>query len=160
MKLRVLAIITSTFLTIGTVSAGPFEDGVAADNRGDYANALSIFRRLAEGGDANAQLRLSMMYGRGRGVSKNSTEEVKWLRSAARKWNAQAQSNLGVAYTKGQGVVQDCVWAYAWFSISAQAGNEAAMTNRNTAEKRMTPKQISDAKKFAMECQQRLWECN
>lgn len=100
------------------------------------------------------------MYGTGRGVSKNSTEEVKWLRAAARKGNPQAQSNLGVAYNKGQGVAQGYVRAYAWFSISAQAGNGAAMTNQNMAKKRMTPKQISDAQKLAIECQQRLWECN
>ena len=160
MKLRFLAIATFTFLTMGTVLAGPFEDGVAADNRGDYAIALSIFRRLAAGGDANAQLRLSMMYDRGRGVSRNSTEELKWLRAAARKGNAQAQSNLGVAYTKGQGVVQDDVRAYAWFSISAQAGNEAAMTNRNVVEKRMTPKQIADAQQLTLVCLQRLWKCD
>ena len=33
-------------------NAGPYEDGVAAYNRGDYATALKIWRPFAEKGDA------------------------------------------------------------------------------------------------------------
>jgi hypothetical protein len=41
-----------------TAVAGPFEDGVAAYQRGDYATALRLLRPLAEHGNANAQFNL------------------------------------------------------------------------------------------------------
>jgi hypothetical protein len=39
----------------GAAVAGPFEDGVAAYQRGDYATALQLLRPLAERGNAEAQ---------------------------------------------------------------------------------------------------------
>jgi TPR repeat protein len=39
----------------GTAVAGPFRDGVAAYNRGDFAEALKWFSKAAEQGDAFAQ---------------------------------------------------------------------------------------------------------
>jgi hypothetical protein len=35
--------------------AGPWEDGMAAYNRGDYVPAIRVFRALAEQGNAKAQ---------------------------------------------------------------------------------------------------------
>ena len=35
--------------------AGPWEDGMAAYNRGDYAPAMQVFRPLAQQGNARAQ---------------------------------------------------------------------------------------------------------
>jgi hypothetical protein len=36
----------------GSVAAGPFEDGQAADKRGDYATAMRLWRPLANQGNA------------------------------------------------------------------------------------------------------------
>ena len=44
----------------GTASAGPFEDGVEALRRGDYATAARLLGPLAEKGDTRAQLALGV----------------------------------------------------------------------------------------------------
>ena len=139
----------------GGVSASPYDDGVAALDRGDNATAFTLLRPLAGQGDANAQFRLSLMYGAGRGVPKNDGESLKWLRLAAQRGSVEAQSNLGVAYSKGRGVMQDEVRAYAWFSISASAGNPDAVSNRDVVARRMTPLQIAQAQQWALQCHER-----
>jgi hypothetical protein len=133
--------------------AGTFEEGVAAQDRGDYTTAFSAFRQLALQGDAASQFRLSLLYNTGRGVQPDRKEAWRWLLQAAQRGNAQAQSNLGVAYSKGRGVAQDPVKAYAWFSLAAQSGSTDALTNRDVAAARMTPQQLAQAKAIAQECQ-------
>ena len=74
---------TALLLSVGTTWAGPFEDGVAAHNRGDYANALRIYRSLAAQGYARAQSGLGYMYGTGQGIRRDYAEALKWYRLAA-----------------------------------------------------------------------------
>jgi uncharacterized protein len=45
--------------------AGAFEEGAAAYERQDYAEALRLFRPLAEQGEAPAQFNLGLMYAHG-----------------------------------------------------------------------------------------------
>jgi TPR repeat protein len=58
----------------GSVTAGPFEDIVAASaayEKGDYATVLRLGRPFAEQGNAGAQLMLAYIYYHGLGVPKN-----------------------------------------------------------------------------------------
>ena len=48
--------------------AGPFENAIAAAQRGDYATAVRLWRPLAEQGNAPAQFHLGFMHGMGQGV--------------------------------------------------------------------------------------------
>jgi TPR repeat protein len=78
-----------------TAWAGPFEDGMAAYDRKDYATSLRIFRTMAAQGDTSAQYNLGVMYDNGRGVAQDYTEAVKWYRLAAAQGHAShAQYNL------------------------------------------------------------------
>ncbi|MER9429859.1 tetratricopeptide repeat protein [Mesorhizobium sp. M0408] len=63
--------------------AGPFEDGVAADKHGDYAEAAKLYRLAADQGHAQAQYNLGHMAGNGQGVPQNYAEAMKWFRLAA-----------------------------------------------------------------------------
>ena len=72
------------------VAAGPFEDAVAANEKGDHATGLRLLRELADRGDARAQLKLGGMYDDGRGVAQNDAEALKWYRLAADQGNANA----------------------------------------------------------------------
>jgi hypothetical protein len=45
----------------------------------------------------------------------------------------------------------DYIEAHMWFSISAATGNEASMANLKYAETLMTPDQVSEAKRRAIE---------
>jgi TPR repeat protein len=74
--------------------AGPWEDGMAAYNRGDYVPAMQLVRPLAQGGNAKAQALLGMMYRRGEGVAKNSARAFMWLSRAAHRGDREAQVQL------------------------------------------------------------------
>jgi TPR repeat protein len=63
--------------------AGPWEDGMASYNRGDYVPAIRLFRPLAEQGNAKAQSLLGVMYRRGEGVARSSVRAFIWFSRAA-----------------------------------------------------------------------------
>src|SRR5881227_252799 len=63
--------------------AGPYEDGKAALDRGDYSTAVRLFRLLGDGGSAAAQNNLGSMYERGQGLPQDYGEALKWYRKAA-----------------------------------------------------------------------------
>ena len=76
-------------------NAGPFEDGLAAYQRGYYAAALKFWRPLAEQGDARAQKSLGVIYAQGLGVyaqglgvPQDDAEAAKWHQLA----NAQVST--------------------------------------------------------------------
>jgi uncharacterized protein len=69
----------------GSVAAGPYEDGIAAYEKGDYATALSLMRPLAEQGNADAQHSLGVMYNDGQGVPQDYAAAVSWYRKAAER---------------------------------------------------------------------------
>ncbi len=123
---RILAGIILSLMLTGAAVAGPFEEGVAAHDRGDYATAVRLMRPLAEQGDTAAQNNLGLMYSNGQGVPQDYAEAMKWYRIAAEQGDATGQSNLGFMYAKGQGVPQDYVKALKWYRLAAQQGADAA----------------------------------
>ena len=74
--------------------AGPWEDGMASHNRGDYVPAMALFRPLAAAGNAKAQTVLGTMYHRGQGVARNSLRAFVWFSSAAARGDARAKAGL------------------------------------------------------------------
>ncbi len=120
---RILAGVVLSLMLTGGAAAGPFEDGLAAYNRGDYATALRLWRPLAEGGIATTQYNLGVMYAKGQGVRQDDAEAVKWYRLAAKQGHARAQYNLGVMYNEGRGVPQDYAEAVKWYRLAAKQGN-------------------------------------
>jgi TPR repeat protein len=77
-----------------TAFAGPWEDGMAAYNRGDYLPAIRVFRTLAEQGNAKAQNVLGVMFRKGEGVPKNPARAHMWLSFAAARGDARAKAEL------------------------------------------------------------------
>src|SRR5436305_5313809 len=65
--------------------AGPWEDGMAAYNRGDYLPALRLFRPLAEQGNARAQTVLGVMFHKGEGLPKNPVRARMWFSLVAKR---------------------------------------------------------------------------
>jgi len=92
------------------------------------AAEATLFER-AEKGDASAQFDLGVMYIKGDGVPKDSTEAVKWYRKAAEQGDAVAQLELGVAYANGFGVPKDSIEAVRWYRMAAEQGHAAAQHN-------------------------------
>ncbi len=74
--------------------AGPWEDGMAAYNRGDYVPAITVFRAMAEEGNAEAQSLLGVMYRKGQGVTRSSVRAFVWFSRSAARGNAKAKTEL------------------------------------------------------------------
>jgi TPR repeat protein len=87
-------IVAAQILGSWGVLAGPWEDGMAAYNRGDYVPAIRLFRPLAEQGNPKAQSVLGVMYRRGQGVARNSAHAFMWLSFAAKRGDAKAKAGL------------------------------------------------------------------
>jgi TPR repeat protein len=107
-------------------AAGPFEDGLAAYEHGDYATALQLLRPLAEQGNARAQYKLGAMYDMGVRVPQDDAEAVQWYRKAAERGNADAQVILGMMYDMGVRLPQDYAEAVQWYRKAAEQGNPTA----------------------------------
>lgn len=77
--------------------------GVDAWSQGDYARALSIWRPLADGGDADAQFNIAQAYKFGHGVPQDMNAAIDYYRRAAAQGHAQAEDNAGLLlYQQGR----------------------------------------------------------
>lgn len=74
--------------------AGPWEDGMAAYNRGDYVPAIRLFRPLAEQGNPKALGVMGIMYRKGEGVGRSPLRAFMWFSLAARRGDARAKGDL------------------------------------------------------------------
>jgi TPR repeat protein len=125
---RLLALIAAVAL-VGSASADPFQDGVAAANRGDYSTAYQAWQPLAAAGMATAENNLGALYSHGFGVQQDQAQAVKWYRAAADQGLADAENNLGYSYELGLGVTKDLAAALKWYQAAADQGNDRAQLN-------------------------------
>jgi TPR repeat protein len=87
-------LVVAQILGSAVAVAGPWEDGMAAYNRGDYVPAIRLFRPLAEQGNTKAQNVLGVMYRKGQGVARNSVRAFIWFNRAAARGDARAKAEL------------------------------------------------------------------
>jgi hypothetical protein len=115
-------------LFVALVSAG----AARADANSDYDQCtalsdqqatLACVEKLAQSGNAEAQLALGGYYADGAGVPQNPQQAVSWYEKAAAQGNAVAMSELGDAYLQGNGVTQDFGKAASWYGRAASAGD-------------------------------------
>jgi TPR repeat protein len=128
-RILALAIVALLLGHAAPVAASTFEDGLAAYHRGDYAEALQLWRSLAEQGNSAAQTALGRMYDEGVGVPQDYVEAARFYRMAAERGDSFGQNNLGVMYMKGEGVPQDYIQAMKWTRKAVAQGNELARWN-------------------------------
>lgn len=100
---RVIAGVAVAVMLASAAMAGPWEDGVDAYNRGDYATALRLWRPLAEQGDARAENNLGVLYEKRWGVTQDDGEVVRWYGLAAEHGHPDAEKNLKDMYADGRG---------------------------------------------------------
>ena len=90
----VVGAMVAPLLGIPAAVAGPWEDGMAAYNRGDYTPAIRLFRPLAEQGNPKAQSVLGVMFRKGEGVPRNPARAHMWFSFAAARGDAKAKAEL------------------------------------------------------------------
>jgi len=125
-------------------------DGVSKNS----VEAAGWYRKAADQGLPDAQCELGNCYLEGDGVPKDVPAGVKWTRLAAEQGFAHAQNTLGLCYSKGRGVPKDCLEAYKWFDLAAAKGGELgddARVNLAMAERSLTPDQVAEAQRLALD---------
>lgn len=110
-------------------AAADYGEGLAAFDSGDYAGAVELWRPLAIGGHAQAQLNLALMYYEGLGIPEDRALAASWFRKAADQGVSTAQFSLGLMYFRGQGVEKDSREAARWFQKAADQDDAEAQIN-------------------------------
>ena len=97
----------------------------------DTADAVTWYRKAAEGGSVLAQLKLGLIHDEGLGgVPKDRIEAIRWYRMAAEQGLiAEAMRKIGWVYHRGNDVPQDHVQAFLWFSLAAREERRASSEN-------------------------------
>lgn len=117
---------------------------------------LQSLQSQAMQGDAEAQNRLGELYAKGRGVPQDHTQARAWYEKAAEKGHPLAQNNLAELYFAGLGGPPDYVRAYMWVNLAAahMQGEEKkqAEENREDVAQRMSPAQVTEAKRLSEQC--------
>jgi len=144
-------------------AAAQFELGLAysiqddADLQSDYKipidskQAFKWFAKSAKQGDIRAEYKLSVAYGDGRGINKDSIKEMYWLRKSAEQGYGIAQAGLGEKYYNGEGVKKSIIIAYQWISLALESANFNAEDELLRIKNEMTPEQIAEAEKLVSE---------
>jgi uncharacterized protein len=121
-----------------------------------YAQAKEWFERAAKQGRAGAQVNLGTLYLHGDGAPQSAHMALFWFERAAVQRNALAFAKLGRMYERGQGVSQDLIQAQMWYYLSAVHGEQRAAEARDALAKQMTPAQIAEAERLALEWKPKL----
>lgn len=101
-------------------------------NRGETAEAVRIWRQLAENGDREALFTLGALFtvgDRRTGIDRDPQAAADWYKRAADLGHGVAQFNLGVFYANGSGVPQDMTAAARWWQRAAIQGHVEAQFN-------------------------------
>jgi uncharacterized protein len=93
----------------------------------DYVRALELLAPLAEQGNAVAQLKLGIIFSRGKTNSPDHVAALRWFTEAAEKGQVEAQFELGRMYRDGLGTRVDGQAAAYWFERAAEKNTPHAI---------------------------------
>lgn len=123
------ALIASLLALPLSSSAGPLDDGLIAFHAGNYQQAFSLWKPLAESGDAKARYNLGLLFQQGLGVEQNLKQARLLYIAAARQGDADAQYQLGLIYYQGEGVFRSNKEAFHWWTQAAAQQQPRAQYN-------------------------------
>jgi TPR repeat protein len=111
------------------LTAQSVKAGIEAWQKSDYATAVTIWRPLAEKGDADAAFNLGQAYRLGRGVPLNLASAQSWFERAAGKGHVDAQTTLGLLlFQNGNRIA-----GLRWLKGASEKGDPRALLVYGTA---------------------------
>jgi len=128
----VLRFMRRFFLSAGVVAllAGPvlaeLADVRQALDEGNLEAGVNELKVLARDGDPEAQLLLGQIHLSGKGILKNQTLALYWVKKAAAQDNAEAQYLAGTMYFEGKGAPISLVESTRFLELSAAQGYSEA----------------------------------
>lgn len=117
MKHNVAAGLAVLLATAGA-ALGDTAAGARAFRNKDYQTAFREWKAAAEGGQAEAQFDLGLLYAEGLGTQRDLAEAAKWYRQAAGQGNAQAEFALGQMYSRGWGAPRETADILRWMQMA------------------------------------------
>ena len=136
---------------------------VALD-RADYGTALKVWMSAAQGGDADAQYYVAVLYEKGAEGQPNYSQAAGWYQQAAERGVSRAAVNLGRLYEQGLGVEKSDDAARAWYA-KASGLREGQASGRSddggkplSAEARKQEGQVEGLQQELAEARTRLTE--
>lgn len=111
-------------LSLSPASAQSADDYLNQARKAEFGSKeqFDLFRKAAELGNAEAQLRVGLCYDCSWGVAKDYYEAFKWYKKSADQGNAEAIYEVGEAYMYGRGVQEDYKMAEKYFLSAAYKG--------------------------------------
>jgi hypothetical protein len=113
-----------------TAQSAPLDDALRHYESGQYDQAAKALVPLAEGGDAVAQSKLSIMYFYGHGVPEDEALAMKWARRSADQGNLDAMYFVGTMFVFGDEIPKTVddpdMEAARWFFEAASRGHAEA----------------------------------
>ncbi|MEO6748229.1 MAG: hypothetical protein ABI294_01420 [Casimicrobiaceae bacterium] len=103
----------------GICMAGPFDDGVAAYDKGQFDVALKLWLALAEHGDLAAQFNVAALYEKGTGMAADPVQAAHWYLEAAKQGDVDAELKIADLYAAGTGVAKDSDEARRWYTAAS-----------------------------------------
>lgn len=129
MRYKYLAVWIAIASVAAPVSAQSVKAGIEAWQRSDYADAVAIWRPLAESGDADAAFNLGQAYRLGRGVPLDLGAAQTWFERAAAKGHLDAETTLGLLlFQNGNRIA-----GLRWLKAASEKGEPRAMLVYGTA---------------------------
>lgn len=101
---------------------GQPERGKVFYQQKDYATALHEFYGSARNGNDESQFYMGLMFARGEGVPRDTTQAQYWFDRAARKGNAEAQQAFAAMLWQGNYLETNRQTALEWYQRAAENG--------------------------------------
>jgi len=105
------------------------DEAAAAGNAGRYADAMALFRPIAETGNARAQYNMAIFHANGFGVPMSKETALAWFEKAAAQGHARALYHVALYNDRGLGTVQDRPVALSYYKRAANAGDTQSAYN-------------------------------
>ena len=100
LTIRFHLILAALLCGVGPTAGADFEQGLAAFDRGNYAQALraweTAYPAMDDADAARAAFSLGWLYQKGAGVTQNTQKAMDWYQRAAAKGSAEARHMLGL----------------------------------------------------------------
>jgi TPR repeat protein len=129
-------------------AAAQFAAADRAISESRFADAIAMFKTLADAGNSKAQVRLGDIYAEGHGVPRDAAAAESWYLKAAMAGDTGAQFKLGAIYANASGTARNNNIAYIWYATAARLGLNAADAQRDRIGALLQPAERAQADKL------------
>jgi TPR repeat protein len=146
-----------SLLASSAAFAGELEDANAAFAKKDYAQALKLYTKLANGGNAEAQQHLGEMYWYGEAGAVDDAKAQAWFTKAAAKGNAVAIASLDVMKQRAARRADIDYWVSKYDGSDLRSGEYRCAAPRIPAVSKLNDEidRVSNSVKVWQDCYNR-----